>query len=463
VVALAFSHDSRRLATGSVAQDWQADAKSFSAGLGEARVYEVAGGRQLGRTVPHPLAVIALAFSPDDRLLLTGCEDGNARLFSVACGDAVGGPLANEGAVMSLAFAPDGRTAVTASAGGYQGAAARLWELPAEAAPRQHLPARAMPRGTWDSALVFSPAGDVLVTGSTGDPAIRRWDVASGKPVGAPWPLPQAVLRLASSRDGGTLAGTGTDANLRLWDRSGTLRHVLAHDSQPHLVAVSPDGKAALSETGPGVVRLWNAATGELRATVPHRGIIRALALPDADRALWLEQDGTSGCRLWAKTGADDVRRLWEQPVAAVLACFDAAGRALVVVGEDGCPRLLDAATGRPFGPALPHDPCPVAAVVLADDARTALIGDADGNARLWDMVLARPLGPPLRHPGRVTALAFSPAGNLLAVMNGGGAYVWPMPEPVTGSPEEVRVRTEALTGLKLGPDGVARERPTLR
>jgi WD40 repeat protein len=48
-----------------------------------ARLWEAATGRPLGAPYPHPAALHAVAFSPDGRTLLTGCEDGLARFWEV--------------------------------------------------------------------------------------------------------------------------------------------------------------------------------------------------------------------------------------------------------------------------------------------------------------------------------------------------------------------------------------------
>ena len=66
----------------------------------------------------HPDAVHSLAFSPEGRLLLTGCVDVQARFFAVSSGIQVGKGLGHNGTVTSVAYSPDGKTAFTSTAGG---------------------------------------------------------------------------------------------------------------------------------------------------------------------------------------------------------------------------------------------------------------------------------------------------------------------------------------------------------
>jgi WD40 repeat protein len=107
-----------------------------------------------------------VAFSPDGKMLLTGCQDKAARFWSVADGKEVGVPLQHQGEVRSVAFSPDGRTVLTGS----NDNTARLWETGTGkqlGPPLQHLDAVL--------SVAYSPNGKVLLTGSE-DQTARLWD-----------------------------------------------------------------------------------------------------------------------------------------------------------------------------------------------------------------------------------------------------------------------------------------------
>ncbi len=114
VHALAVSPDNRRFAFSTWGE--------LAVRLGDFRALRLSG-----LALEHPAAVRHLAFSPDSRMLLTGCSDGNARLYHAATGQRLGPLFGCPGMVRAVGFSSDGTAILAASRGGL----VRRWELPA--------------------------------------------------------------------------------------------------------------------------------------------------------------------------------------------------------------------------------------------------------------------------------------------------------------------------------------------
>jgi WD40 repeat protein len=71
-------------------------------------------------------------------------------------------------------------------------------------------------KGVW--SIAFNGDGSMLASGGLGS-TVRLWDVATGKPVGAPLAGHRDnVNSVAFSRDGTTIASGSADATVMLWD-----------------------------------------------------------------------------------------------------------------------------------------------------------------------------------------------------------------------------------------------------
>jgi WD40 repeat protein len=208
--------------------------------------------------------VAAVLFLPDGRTLATGDVTGRVRLWDVADRREVGAPAAHAKEVTALAASPDGTLLASADEG-----TVKLWDL-ATQSERSTLKGGAR-------CLTFLEGGRVLVTGGDRRPTLI-WDPATGhlvkdRPVKALQVQPDAVLCLAASADGQTLALGCRDRTIRLWDLgSGQLRGVLTgHTREVTALAFRSDGSALVSAAGPlgpwfaqgGEVKIWDADPAE--------------------------------------------------------------------------------------------------------------------------------------------------------------------------------------------------------
>lgn len=114
------------------------------------------------------------------------------------------------------------------------------------------------------SCLAFSPDGKRLVTGELLG-TIVFWSIETGQEVGRCEGHTEAVTSLAFSRDGRRLLSGSDDRTVRLWnaETGEELRTLEGHTDRVTCVALSPDGRLAASGSADKTVGLWNLAKTE--------------------------------------------------------------------------------------------------------------------------------------------------------------------------------------------------------
>jgi WD40 repeat protein len=484
VNAVVFSRDGRRVATGC-----GLGGKQWMTGDGDARLWDVDTGQLLVQPLVHPRPhvsnkVNSVALSPDGQTLATGSVNGQPCLWDVS-GTSGSLPELRPGFVRQqtlsagLSFSPDGRTLLTNAILGTwpQRGECRLWRTATGA------PAGVLPHPTAVNAW-FSPDSSRILTVSFNTNAERRlrlWEVATGKPIAVPAALADDVTHAAYSPDGKWLVTGHTDGKARLWDsvsfapRGPILDHGIARQVQVTVfgfrVAFSPDGKTVLT-ADEDRVRLWALPDG------------RPVGMPltGAGRKLWnvfFSKDGQTILTAWWEGGLRPSSiRLWTaagQPQGPVLdfpqlidlAALHPQGLSFLTTGSDELnlpspARLWDTATGTALAAPTRFRVCRHAAA-YHPSGRFLALGGFDEPGRLWSP-LGKPIGPPLPHAFPVSQVAFDPTGRWLAtagtdtVARDSTVRLHAIPAPVAGSPADVKLLVEVLTGRELDEAGGVRE-----
>jgi WD40 repeat protein len=156
-----------------------------------------------------PLAVRAVAFSPDSQLLACGPSYGAIKLWETASGQRRGGLDGSPSGIEVLAFSPEGYFL----ASGHDNGAVLLWTLSLNRKPH-----RLRDTGSHVSALCFSGDGAILASGYQ-DGSIGLWEA---QPVARAFlTLPQqpgSVRSLAFLPGTWTLAAEYDEGSVRLWN-----------------------------------------------------------------------------------------------------------------------------------------------------------------------------------------------------------------------------------------------------
>ncbi len=309
----------------------------------------------------HDADVNAAVFFPDGRRLLSGAEDDTARIWDLER-TAVVVLERHRGWVNALAFSPDGSRLLSGS----HDRTLRLWDARTGAELATHEVGGIVDCVAWS-------ARDELVFGQ-GDPAPRA--------------AAASALELERALEGGSgfpkaLACDRAGERVFCRDASGgwSIRsletgEVLASgatgDDSSWSLAVHPDGLAFATGTREGLIQLWDARTGALRA-------------------LW--GDGQAG--ITALAFAPDGETLAAGRLNRSIALFSTGTGALV--------RVLDG-----------HENL-VSCLAFSLDGTRLVSGAYDHTLRVWSPASGETLLVLHGHREPVTALAFDPAGETLA------------------------------------------------
>lgn len=313
------------------------------------------------------------------------------------------------------------------------------------------------------NAIAYSPDGTRLAVSSS--LGIWMYDTHSGEELGlftarnlqpGMHAASVSIGDIAYSPDGNTLASGGYDHAIRLWDAAtGQIKATFPeHESRVTCIAFSPDGRTLASGGGydDKTIRLWDVATREQKAVLTgHQAHVYALAFsPDGN--------------ILASGGGykDETVRLWdvnkEQQIAALTGhrssiqalAFSADSHTLASGSYDDFIRLWDVNSGQRKKLLTGHR-SKVSSLIFSPDGSTLASGADDGYVLLWDTVNWTQKSS-LWHPDDISDIAFSPNGSTLAIASTTEVQLW---DVVKGIPKkQLTKRPNTPLSAAFSPDG---------
>lgn len=289
--------------------------------------------------VPVVSPVLALRFSPDDKVLAAGGYR-EVRLLDAATGNPIGTLSGHADYVRSVAFSPDGKMLAAGGGPCQRGGEIKIWDLSSRALVRTM-------QGHKDCiySVAWSPDGKLIASGSY-DKAVKLWDAASGRELKTLQDHIDAVFAVAFSPDGKHLASASQDRTVKIWDVASGQRLYTLSDPSDGLtsLAYSPSGRQIAAAGYDKTIYIWDVGDQE--------GHLSQFLIADEDSIL---------------------RLVWTPD-----------GKTIITSSSDGSVRFRDAATLNPTG-IIDHQPDWVESLAVSPDGRHLAAGRYNGSLSLYD------------------------------------------------------------------------------
>lgn len=350
----------------------------------------------------HARLITSVAATADGKMIASGSLDGMVKLWDSATGLPMATYEGHQGPVHSVALSPDGKQVVSAG----EDKTVKVWKVAGGKGPKDYVVEK-------KAAHTFS--------GHTA-----------------------AVLAVAYSSDGKTIASGSADKTVILWNATlATQQAILKeHKGAVQAVSFSPDSKTLASAGADKLVVLWNVASADKKHVLEgHAGPVFALAFNSNGSLLTSAGEDRKDnvdvglVRFWDPAKGESVTSFSDKdgkPIATsniihshgiFALAFTPDGKALVSAGKDNLLRFWDPANGKQLG-MLPGHLGWVRSVAVPSKSTLIVTGSYDRTVKVWD---GGPKMDVLRgHKDWVCAVAFSPDDRLLASgSRDGSVQIW--------------------------------------
>ena len=217
------------------------------------------------------------------------------------------------------------------------------------------------------------------------------------------------VNAVALTSDGRRAISASYDRTLKIWDlESGeAIRTLEGHADWVNAVALTPDGRRVVSASADKTLKIWDLESGQaIRTLEGHASWVNAVALtPDGRQAVSASNDRT--LKIWDLESGKSIRTLeghtsWVNAVA-----LTSDGRQAVSASKDETLKIWDLESGQAIRTLEGHASW-VNAVALTPDGRQAVSASNDRTLKIWDLESGKSIRTLEGHASWVNAVALT-------------------------------------------------------
>jgi WD40 repeat protein len=382
--------------------DWRLGVSASADGT--LKVWNMISGRELRTLKGHSASVNCVAVSADGRRVLSGSSDGALKVWDLDAGRELRTLEGYVDVVTDVTMSADGRRAVSADRDG--------------------------PLTVWD-----------LITG-------RKLCVLEGHSTSLKYSSGTEVQLSADGRR--AVSARWGFSTLKIWDIDAgrELRTLDSRSGWVNCIAVSADGRRAVSASGEGPLKVWDVDAGrELCAFDGASGSVTAVAMSaDGRRTMCAFSNGT--IRVWEVDERSELCTLRGLPNSVRCVALSADGQRAASGEGDGTLQIWKVHSDPEPG-ALQGHSARVQAISVSADGHRAVAASEDGTLRVWDVDARRELYMLKGHSGGVNDVAISADGQrAVSVGNDDAVRVWSL-----DTRRELRT-LKGFDSVGLSPDG---------
>jgi WD40 repeat protein len=287
------------------------------------------------------------------------------------------------------------------------------------------------------------------------------------------------VRCVAITPDGRRALSGGDDRTIQFWDleTGKVLQTLRGHSDRINGVAMTPDGLLGMTGSSDGIAKFWDLDRGVVVQTLgQHSDRVDSVAItPDGRRGLTGSRDGTA--KLWDLQTGKVLRTLRGQSDWIKCVAMTSDGSRGLTIGQskagkiadrDKKAELWDLENGVILKTLAGHA-SQVVSVAFTPDGQSCATGSWDGTMKLWDVKTGESLQTLRGHSNQVWSLALSADGRRALTGNWSGTVdLWDLEAGAllrtlkghNGTVTSAAISSDGrrgLTGSDMGSDGTAK------